>query len=98
MWIAWLAWSGISLFCVLCGACLTIFWGQGASGSGITELMAYMNGVNYPNTFSFEVYVTKVLGVLLALIGGLCVGKEGPIAHIGANIGVAVLYLPLPKF
>ena len=34
----------------------------------------------------------------MAVIGGLCVGKEGPLAHIGANIGVAVLYLPLPKF
>lgn len=57
-----------------------------------------MNGVNYPNTFGFEVYTTKVFATLLAVVGGLCVGKEGPLAHIGANIGIAVLYLPLPKF
>ena len=35
---------------------------------------------------------------MLAVSGGLCIGKEGPLAHIGANIGVIIAYLPLPYF
>jgi chloride channel 7 len=96
--LAWLTYIGVSIVCVIVAVLMTVYWGKGSKGSGISELMAYMNGVNYPNTFGFEVYTTKVFGTLLAVVGGLCVGKEGPMAHIGANIGIAVLYLPLPKF
>ena len=77
---------------------MTVYWGPGANGSGVAELIGYLNGINYPNVISFETFVTKVLGVVLAVVGGLCVGKEGPLAHIGANIGAVVAYLPLPRF
>ena len=30
----------------------------------------------------------------LAVTSELCVGKEGPLAHIGANLGAMVLYIP----
>lgn len=75
-------------------ALLTVFVGPGSVGSGIAELMAYLNGVNYPNFFSLETLFVKIVGLCLAVSAGLCVGKEGPLAHIGANIGHAVLYLP----
>jgi H+/Cl- antiporter ClcA len=41
----------------------------------------------------FKPLLTKYLKVVLAVAGGLAVGKEGPLAHIGANIGVAFVYL-----
>lgn len=82
----------------LIAVCLTVFYGPGAVGSGITELIAYLNGINYPKLLSFETLFTKIFGVLGAVVGSLCVGKEGPMAHIGANIGAAVAYLPLPGF
>ena len=94
----WLFFSGFSALLVLISTVMTVYWGPGAYGSGVAELIAYLNGVNYPNVFGFETFVTKTIGVVLAVVGGLCVGKEGPLAHIGANIGVFVLYLPLPKF
>ena len=90
--------SGFSACLVLISSLMTVYWGPGANGSGVAELIGYLNGVNYPNVFGFETFVTKTLGVVLAVVGGLCVGKEGPLAHIGANIGVFVLYLPLPYF
>ena len=93
-----LIFSGASACLVLLSAIMTVYWGPGAYGSGVAELIAYLNGVNYPNVFGFETYVTKVIGVVFAVVGGLCVGKEGPLAHIGANVGVFVLYLPLPRF
>ena len=77
---------------------MTIYWGPGANGSGIAELIGYLNGINYPNVLGFETFVTKIFGVVLAVVGGLCVGKEGPLAHIGANIGATVCYFPLPTF
>jgi len=83
---------------VLASTLATVFWGPGANGSGVAELIGYLNGINYPNVFGFETFVTKVFGVVLAVVGGLCVGKEGPLAHIGACCGVMVLYLPLPFF
>jgi len=98
MFPGWLIFTGFSMVFVLGAVLMTLFYGPGANGSGVAELIGYMNGVNYPGVFSFETFVTKTIGVVMAVIGGLCVGKEGPLAHIGANIGVAVLYLPLPKF
>ena len=95
---AWLFFSGLSVCCVLISSIATVYWGPGANGSGVAELIGYLNGINYPNVIGFETYVTKVFGVVLAVVGGLCVGKEGPLAHIGANIGAAVTYFPFPRF
>ena len=47
---------------------------------------------------NIETFVTKIFGVIFAVIGGLCVGKEGPLAHIGANVGAVVPYFPFPRF
>jgi len=72
---------------------LTTYWGVGAAGSGVAEVIGYVNGVNYPDTISLPVYITKVIGVTLSLSGGLTIGKEGPLAHIGANVGAIVIYI-----
>ena len=98
MFIAWLYFSGISILFVLVASILTVYWGPGALGSGIPEIISYMNGVNYPSVIGFQTFVTKIIGNTLAVSGGLCIGKEGPLAHIGANIGVITAYLPLPHY
>jgi H+/Cl- antiporter ClcA len=77
---------------------LTAFQAPGATGSGNAELIAYLNGVNYPKLIGFNTLVVKILGVTFAVVGGLCVGKEGPLAHIGANVGAAIGYFPFPRF
>lgn len=94
-WIFYLCASSIMVFLA---AVMTVYWAPGATGSGNAELIGYLNGVNYPNLFSFETLVVKIFGVLLAVSGGLAVGKEGPSAHFGAIIGSAVPYFPLPRF
>ena len=98
LYLGWMFFTGFSVILALFGACLTVYYGQGATGSGITELIAYLNGVNYPSLLSFETLFTKIFGVIGAVVGNLCVGKEGPMAHIGANIGAVVAYFPLPGF
>ena len=96
--VGWLFFMGMSAILVLISSTTTVFWGPGAQGSGVAELIGYLNGVNYPNVFAFETFVTKVFGVVFAVVGGLCIGKEGPLAHIGATCGIIVPYLPLPLF
>ena len=44
------------------------------------------------------VLITKIIGVTFAVCGRLAVGKEGPLAHIGAVVGALVLYIPGPQF
>jgi H+/Cl- antiporter ClcA len=73
---------------------MTCYYGPGANGSGIAELIGYLNGINYPDFISLPTFLTKVIGVTFAVAGKLCVGKEGPLAHIGAICGAFTLYLP----
>ena len=75
-------------------AVLTVYVAPGASGSGIPELMGVLNGVKYPNIFTKRVLIIKVIGVILAVSGTLCIGKEGPLAHIGAIIAIQCLEAP----
>ena len=94
----WAFFTGASICFVFVAAALTVWWAPGAVGSGNAELIAYLNGVNYQRLIAFETLVVKIFGVIFAVIGGLCVGKEGPLAHIGANVGAVVPYLPIPRF
>ena len=40
----------------------------------------------------------KVFGTFFAVAGGLCIGKEGPLAHIGANVGAIAAHIPINGF
>lgn len=73
---------------------MTTYYGPGAAGSGVAELIGYMNGVNYPNFLGLNTLLTKVFGTVAAVAGKLAIGKEGPLAHIGANLAVMTSYLP----
>ena len=88
-------------FAVICAAVaglITVFIGPGATGSGVAEIMGFLNGVNYPNVIKIRTLFVKVVGVVLAVVGSLCVGKEGPLAHIGTVIALMVIYMPLQSF
>lgn len=92
--IPWIIFSLGCGLCALFAGLMTTYYGPGASGSGVAEFIGYVNGINYPDFISVPTFFTKVLAVTLSVIGRLCVGKEGPLAHIGAIIGVMVLYIP----
>jgi len=83
-----------SVILASCAGVITVHIAPGATGSGIPELMGTMNGCKWSEGLSFKVLVFKTLGVILAVSGTLCVGKEGPLAHIGAIMAVLVLGLP----
>lgn len=74
------------------GTAMTGYYAQGASMSGLPEIIAITNGVNYPEYFGKDILLTKMVGNTLAVSAKLCVGKEGPLAHSGGNVGVLALY------
>lgn len=91
---AWLYYAFYSTLLCLISCAITTWWGPGAFGSGVAEVIGYVNGVNYPDCINHKTLVTKIVGVTLAVAGGLTVGKEGPLAHIGGNLGAMSAYIP----
>ena len=49
-------------------------------------MKAYLNGINVPGILHTRTLVAKVFGAIGAVSGGLAVGKEGPLVHIGSCI------------
>jgi H+/Cl- antiporter ClcA len=49
----WAFYAGWCFVIVAVAAFLTVTIGPGAMGSGIAEIIAYLNGVNYPNFISW---------------------------------------------
>jgi chloride channel 7 len=92
---SFLFYVAFSITCAGLAAAMTVYIAPTAAGSGIPELMSMMNGVDFTNQFSSKLLLVKALGVVLVVVGSLCVGKEGPLAHIGAIIAVSVLFAPL---
>jgi chloride channel 7 len=82
----------------LCGSLLTIFLSPLAAGGGGSELMGYFNGVNYQDLFGINTLIVKIFGLTFAVASGLCIGKEGVLAHIGSILGHIVFYIPLKCF
>ena len=96
--MAWAAYTGYGVAFVLIANLLTIYVGPGANGSGIAEIMGMLNGVNYPNAIGLRTLIVKCVGTVFAVSGGLTIGKEGPLAHIGANVGAMICQLPIKGF
>jgi H+/Cl- antiporter ClcA len=91
---AFIAFAALASSYGLIAGLMTTYFGPAASGSGVAELIGYLNGVNYPNFLGIKTLLTKIVGVALAVNAKLVVGKEGPLAHIGSNLGAMVLYIP----
>ena len=97
--MAWLALSGFSIVFAFLSAFLTVKVAPAATGTGAAELMSYLNGVNYPKLIGWDTLIIKSLCVVLTIAGGLCFGKEAPLALIGANVALLLIYyVPIPHF
>ena len=95
---SYIIYLGISLAFGMGASLLTLKLEPLAAGGGSVEMMSYFNGVNYPGVFSWKTLIVKFFGLMFALGAGLCIGKEGVLAHIGSIIGYYMIYLPIPFF
>ncbi|KAK3027245.1 hypothetical protein RJ639_041663 [Escallonia herrerae] len=57
-----------------------------AAGSGIPEIKGYLNGIDTHGILFFRTLIGKIFGSIGSVGGGLALGKEGPLVHIGACI------------
>ncbi|KAL8569547.1 hypothetical protein ACOMHN_002093 [Nucella lapillus] len=90
MYLPMVVWLGFNACFVLVAAVLVAFVEPCAAGSGIPQIKCYLNGVKVPNVVRIKTLVSKVIGVIGAVVGGLAVGKEGPMIHSGAVVAAGV--------
>ncbi|CAH8514493.1 unnamed protein product [Dicrocoelium dendriticum] len=83
-------WCGINMFLVCMSSILVVFFAPTAAGSGIPQVKCYLNGLNLPTLMRFLTMLVKGGGLVLAVSGGLAVGKEGPMIHIGSIIAAGI--------
>eukprot|EP01059_Diplonema_ambulator_P003889 TRINITY_DN1357_c0_g2_i3.p1 TRINITY_DN1357_c0_g2~~TRINITY_DN1357_c0_g2_i3.p1 ORF type:complete len:860 (+),score=262.60 TRINITY_DN1357_c0_g2_i3:31-2610(+) len=84
---AWSFWVSTSLLLIgLSSACI-VYVEPKAAGSGLPEVIAYLNGVQLSSVFSFRVMGIKFLSCFMAVSSGLPVGPEGPMIHLGSMVG-----------
>ena len=91
---AYFFYIGSGMAFVIVAVLLTVYVAPAAMGSGVAEVMGLLNGVNYDGAIAVNTLLVKIFGILMAICSGLCIGKEGPLVHIGANIGAITCYLP----
>ncbi|XP_019719992.1 H(+)/Cl(-) exchange transporter 7 [Hippocampus comes] len=83
-------WAVLNSAFVVVGAIIVAFFEPIAAGSGIPQIKCYLNGVKVPRVVRLKTLVVKVCGVICSVVGGLAVGKEGPMIHSGAVVAAGV--------
>ncbi|CAM40656.1 putative chloride channel protein [Leishmania braziliensis MHOM/BR/75/M2904] len=89
-------WSGYALWiafavctsAVASGVCYLV---PQSVGSGIPEVLAYLNGVSYPMMRSTRVLVAKLVAVVFTVASGVCTGHYGHLMLAGAMLGAQLL-------
>lgn len=88
--ISLILWAVLNSTFVMVGAIIVAFFEPIAAGSGIPQIKCYLNGVKIPRVVRLKTLVVKVCGVICSVVGGLAVGKEGPMIHSGAVVAAGV--------
>ncbi|PNH00895.1 Chloride channel protein CLC-d [Tetrabaena socialis] len=93
VFVKFLQYAGFNL--LLAWLCCFFMWviSPAASGSGIPDVKAYLNGVESPifkNFFTLKTFIAKVISSALAVSSSLIIGKEGPMLHAGSILAVVM--------
>jgi len=90
MWIPYLMWVGLNVLPAMAGSLLVTYIEPVALGSGIPQIKCYLNGVKVPRVVRIKTLFCKAIGVVCSVLGGLAVGKEGPMIHSGAVVAAGI--------
>ncbi|KAJ3137209.1 hypothetical protein HK100_000786 [Physocladia obscura] len=82
---------GSSLAAVIIPTCLVVFVEPSAIGSGMTDVIAFLNGASALQGISLRVIVVKYLGIIGLVTAGLFSGIDGPMCQIGAGIAMILV-------
>eukprot|EP00117_Sycon_ciliatum_P020983 scpid66345/ scgid0160/ Chloride channel protein D len=84
----WLMWY--SLLFALFATVLVVVFRPAAAGSGIPELIGFLNGTSVAAIFNVKTMVVKFVSCAFSVGSGLPVGPEGPMIHLGALVGAGL--------
>uniref|UniRef100_A0A7S3FDR9 Chloride channel protein n=1 Tax=Prasinoderma singulare TaxID=676789 RepID=A0A7S3FDR9_9VIRI len=90
MLLAFALYCTVNVGLVLSSTVIVTYYAPAAAGSGIPDVKAYLNGVDYPGVLLFRTLIGKMAGSIGSVAGGLAVGKEGPLVHTGSCIAAAL--------
>ncbi|KAG5512239.1 hypothetical protein GH5_07725 [Leishmania sp. Ghana 2012 LV757] len=79
-----------SVMLVAVAAGVVVYFEPAASGGGIPDVMAYLNGVHLRKAMNLRTFTAKAISCICAVAGGLPVGLEAPLIHLGAITGAGV--------
>lgn len=85
--LAWLFDLAFSALLAATSAAAVLLWAPAAAGSGVPEVIAYLNGCELRRVFSRDTAAAKLVACALAVSSGLPVGPEGPMIFLGASAG-----------
>ncbi|KAI9189036.1 hypothetical protein H9P43_000463 [Blastocladiella emersonii ATCC 22665] len=81
---------GISVLVSAVGVGLSL-WEPTASGSGMPEVIAYLNGVERPRFVSWRTLLAKIVGMWCATNSGLYTGYDGPLIHACTITAIVII-------
>ena len=90
VFLAWVFSTTYSGALVFLAAYPVAYFAPAAGGSGVPDVMAYLNGIDVPRVFHLRTFVVKFVSTMCAVASGLPVGPEGPMIHLGATLGAGV--------
>lgn len=61
-----------------------------STGSGISEVKVYLNGVNLKGFLNPRAVIAKAIGVCFSVASGLPIGKKAPMVHVGAAVAATI--------
>ncbi|KAG8343554.1 Voltage gated chloride channel CBS domain [Trypanosoma vivax] len=79
-----------SIALVAVAAGVVVFFEPAAAGSGIPDVMAHLNGVHVKKTTNIRIFIAKSISCVFAVAGGLPLGLEAPLIHLGAIVGAGI--------
>ena len=88
--LGFLFWVASAALLVGIATGVIVLFEPAAGGSGIPDVIAYLNGVLIPKVMNFRTFIAKTISCICAVGGGLPVGVEAPLIHLGAIAGAGV--------
>jgi chloride channel 7 len=77
---------GVALGATLATGAAVQWLAPGAAGSGVSLVMALLNGNNMSGLLTPAVFVVKLAGTVAGRVAGLALGPEAPMIHLGACV------------
>lgn len=88
--LGFLFWLGSAAVFIFASTLTVHYIEPAAGGSGLPDVIAYLNGILLAKVLNVKTFIAKAISCVLSVSGGLPVGTEAPLIHLGAITGFGV--------